>query len=98
MQSPDTRTHARRRNEQRVGVLRRRAALASALGFVAFVGLAAHHAVGSTKHASTTSATPSAAAPTAYFDERAGDFAFDDAPAAASAAPLQPPVAQTNVS
>lgn len=94
MQSPDTRTHTRRRNEQRVGVLRRRAALASALGFVAFVGLAAHHAVGSTKHASTTSATPSAAAPTPYFDERAGDFAFDDA----SAAPLQPPVAQTNVS
>jgi hypothetical protein len=97
MQSPDTRTHARRRNEQRVSVLRRRAALASALGFVAFVGLAAHHAVGSAKHASTTSATPSAAA-TPYFDERAGDFAFDDAPAAASAAPLQPPVAQTNVS
>jgi hypothetical protein len=98
MESPDTRAHGRRRNEQRLGILRRRTALASALGFAAFVALAAQHAVGSTKHAATRSAAPPAAAPTRYFDERSDGFAFDDTPAAASVVPLPPPVAQTNVS
>ncbi|HSC91976.1 MAG TPA: hypothetical protein VLB86_10030 [Gaiellaceae bacterium] len=75
-------------------MLRRRAALASALGFAAFLGLAAQHAVGSTKRAAKVASPPPAAAPATYFDQRAGGYAFDDG----SAAPLPPPVAQTNVS
>jgi hypothetical protein len=95
MESADTRTYARRRKEQRLGILRRRAALASALGFAAFVALAAQHAVGSTKSAATTVTLPSrtAAAPARYFDEQSSGSAFTDP----SAAPL-PPVAQTHVS
>jgi hypothetical protein len=95
MESSDNRGRTRRRSEQRLGLLRRRAALASALGFAAFLGLAAQHAVGTAKHATARAAaqTP-AAAPTRYFDEQPGGFAFDDG----SAAPLPPPVAQTNVS
>lgn len=94
MESPDTRAYARRRKEQRLGILRRRAALASALGFAAFVGLAAQHAVGSTKHAATRLTLPSrTAAPTRYFDEQSSGSAFSDP----AAAPL-PPVAQTHVS
>lgn len=85
---------ARRRHQARLGLLRRRAALASALGFAAFLGLAAQHAVGSTKRSANAVSSPPAAAPAAYFDQRAGGFAFDDG----SAAPLPPPVAQTNVS
>ena len=93
-------TRARQRKEQRLGVLRRRAALASALGFAAFLGLAAQHAVGSTKHSAARVATSSpAATPTRYFDEQPdGGYAFDDGSAAGSAAPLPQPVAQTNVS
>lgn len=99
MGSSHTRDRARRRNDQRLGLLRRRVALASALGFATFVGLAAQHAVGSTKHATARAATPlHAADPTRYFDQQAGGYAFDDASAAGSAAPLPPPVAQTNVS
>ncbi len=95
MESSDTRGGSRRRNEQRLGPLRRGAALASALGFAAFLGLAAQHAVGSAKHATARAAAPSpAAAPVRYFDGQAGGVAFDDG----SAAPLPPPVAQTNVS
>jgi len=82
-----------RRHRARLGLLRRRAAAASALGFAAFLGLAAQHAVGSTKSAAKTASSP-ASAPATYFDERAGGYAFDDG----SAAPLSPPVAQTNVS
>jgi hypothetical protein len=94
MESHDTRAHARRRKEQRLGILRRRAALASALGFAAFVGLAAQHAVGSAKHAATRVTLPSrVATPTRYFDEQQSGSAFSDP----SAAPL-PPVAQTHVS
>jgi hypothetical protein len=74
---------------------RRRAAVGSALGFAAFLGLVGQHAVGSSK------AAPPEAAPTRpigtgarYFDEQTDGFAFDDG----SAAPLPPPVAQTHVS
>ena len=84
---------ARRRHQARLGRLRRRAALASALGFAAFLGLAAQHAVGSTKRTAKTVSSAPAAAPATFFDQRAGGFEFDDG----SAAPL-PPVAQTNVS
>lgn len=95
MESSDTRGRTRRRNEHRLGLLRRRAALASALGFAAFLGLAAQHAVGSAKHATARAAAPSrAAAPIRYFDGQADGVAFDDG----SAVPLPPPVAQTNVS
>ena len=94
MEPSDARGHARRRKLQRLGILRRRAALASALGFAAFVGLAAQHAVGSTKQAATRVTLPSrVATPTRYFDEQQSGSAFSDP----SAAPL-PPVAQTHVS
>lgn len=75
-------------------MLRRRAALASALGFVAFLGLAAQHAVGSTKRAVKAAVPQPAAAPARYFDQQGDGYAFDDG----SAAPLPPPVAQTSVS
>ena len=91
MESPATRGHDRRRKEQRLGVLRRRAALASALGFAAFLALAAQHAVGSATKVATRSP---AAAPIRYFDEQSGGSAFADP----SATPLPPPVAQTHVS
>jgi len=86
----ERRERPERRHRARLRLLRRRAAAASALGFAAFLGLAAQHAVGSTKTASSSPAS----APATYFDERAGGYAFDDG----SAAPLSPPVAQTNVS
>ena len=98
MESPDTRAHARRRKEQRLGILRRRATLGAALGFAAFLGLATQHAVGSAKHGATRSAVPRAATPNPYFDEQPSGFAFDDASVAPSASPIAPPVAQTNVS
>ena len=91
MESPATRGNDRRRKEQRLGILRRRATLASALGFAVFLALAAQHAVGS----ATKAATPSpAAAPTRYFDEQSSGFGFADP----SATSLPPPVAQTHVS
>ena len=100
MEPSSTRGRARRRKERQLGALRRRAAVASALGFAAFLGLAAQHAVGSTKHSAARATTSSpAATPTRYFDEQPdGGFAFDDGSAAGSAAPLPQPVAQTNVS
>jgi len=97
VESSETRVNARRPKEQHLGIMRRRAALASALGFAAFVGLAAQHAVGFTKHAATAVARPSATASTTYFDEQPGELAFSDASAAAVAS-APPPVAQTNVS
>jgi hypothetical protein len=94
MESPETHDHGRRRKEQRLGMLRRRTAVASTLGFAAFLALAASHAVGSTKHAATTVTLPTrAVAPTRYFDEQSSGAAFSDP----SPAPL-PPVAQTHVS
>ena len=95
MESFDSRSRTRPRHEQRLGLLRRRSALASALGFVAFLGLAAQHAVGSARHHAPTGASPPAAGPVRYFDQQADGFAFDDG---ASALPPPPPVAQTNVS
>jgi hypothetical protein len=93
VESVDARDRTRRRHTQRLGQVRRRAVLGSALGFAAFLGLAAQHAVGSTKGAAKTPSPPRAA-PAAYFDQQADGFAFDDG----SSAPLPPPVAQTNVS
>ncbi len=96
MDSVDPRARTRRRHEQRLGLLRRRAALGSALGFAAFVALAAQHAVGSTKHPPKPRSTPPvSAAPATYFDQQAAGFSFDDS---SLAAPSPPPVAQTNVS
>ena len=92
--SVEARDRTKLRRDARLALLRRRAALGSTLGFAAFLGLAAQHAVGSTKH----STTPAAAAPVAgtprYFDQQSDGFAFDDG----SSAPLPPPVAQTSVS
>jgi hypothetical protein len=97
VESVDTRNRTRRRQEHRLGLLRRRSALASALGFVAFLGLAAQHAVGSTKHPAKTPTSPRAATPATYFDQQADGFAFDDG-SSAPPPPPPPPVAQTNVS
>jgi hypothetical protein len=95
VESIETRERAKRRHRQRLVVLRQRAAIASALGFAAFLGLAAQHAVGSSKRHATVAVPPPAAPLTAtYFDQRADSFAFDDA----SPAPPPPPGAQTNVS
>jgi hypothetical protein len=92
----ETRDRQRRRQEHRLRLLRRRSALASALGFVAFVGLAAQHVVGSTKRPAATSSTPQVVARVPYFDQQAAGFAFDDG--SSTSAPPPPPVAQTNVS
>jgi hypothetical protein len=92
----DVHTRTRRRHDQRLGLLRRRAALGSALGFAVFVGLAAQHAVGSTKQTPRPKGSrPVSAAPARYFDQQAAGFSFDDS---SLAAPPPPPVAQTNVS
>jgi hypothetical protein len=93
VESVDARDQTRRRQERRLGRLRRRAALGSALGFAAFLGLAAQHAVGSGKRAAAPTSPP-VNRPAAYFDQQGDGFAFDDG----SAAPPLPPVAQTNVS
>ena len=89
----DARDQTRRLQEQRLGRLRRRAVLGSALAFAAFLGLAAQHAVGSGKRAAAPT-TPPVARPAAYFDQQGDAFAFDDG----SSEPPLPPVAQTNVS
>ena len=94
METRESPERARRRHHARLGLLRRRAALASALGFAAFLGLAAQHAVGSTKRAVTAAVPQRTAAPARYFDQQGDGFAFDDG----SAAPLPPAVAQTSVS
>lgn len=94
MEPIQARDRTRRRHEQRLEQLRRRAVLGSMVGFAAFVALAAQHAVGSTKHPKVPPNAPRVAAPATYFDQRADGFAFDDG----SSAPLPSPVAQTNVS
>ena len=94
MESIDTRERAKRRHRERLVVLRQRAAIASVLGFAAFLGLAAQHAVGSSKrHATVAAAPPAATVTPTYFDQRADGFAFEDASPA-----FPPAVAQTNVS
>ena len=77
-------------------MLRQRAAVASVFGFAAFLGLAAQHAVGSTKRRAAVPAPPRSAAPSTYFDEQADGYAFDDGSSAAAVS--SPPVAQTNAS
>ena len=94
METNENPGRAKRRKEQRLSVVRRRAAVASALGFAAFLGLAAQHAVGSTKRAAKVAVPQRATTPTRYFDQQGGGFAFDDG----SAEPLPAPVAQTSVS
>jgi len=91
----------KRRREQRLAGLRRRAAVVSTFGFAAFLGLAAQHAVGSTKRVAVKArVAPRAAAPARYFDQSSDGYAFDDGSAAPSSPspPPPPPVAQTNVS
>jgi hypothetical protein len=92
----DTTGRAKRRQAQRLVRARRRMAVGSALGFAAFLALVGQHAVGSAKGAAAQTAPPPrpAGGPTRYFDDQGDGFAFDDG----SAAPLPPPVAQTNVS
>jgi hypothetical protein len=103
----DQRSRKKRRHETRLGRLRRRVALASTLGFAAFFGLAAQHAVGSSKRRAgavvTRAGAVAASAP--FFDQRDDGFAFADSAASsdpsspAPAAPQPPqPVAQTSVS
>lgn len=102
--SPDSRALNRGRQNARLALLKRRTAVASALGFAVLFGLVTQHVV---KGASTgTAATPSrrSATPsnnTPFFDANASGFAFDEgsgsAPPPSAAAP-PPPVAQTSVS
>jgi hypothetical protein len=113
VQNVDVRDRVKRRTEARVGTLRRRTVLASALSFAAFFGLAAQHAVGASKRHATApsgSGAVAATAPTTFFDQRGDGYAFDDGTVAAgssgadsSAAPPAPseqpaPVAQSSVS
>jgi len=101
--TPDSRALNRRRQNARLAVLKRRTAVASALGFAALFGLVTQHVV---KGASAgTTATPSPRSATAnnvpFFDANASGFAFDEgsgATAPQSAAAPPPPVAQTSVS
>ena len=94
MEPVDARDQTRRSQTQRLGRLRRRAALGSALGFAAFLALVAQHAVGSSKRSAAASTAPRVTRPATYFDQQADGFAFDDG----SSAPPLPPIAQTNVS
>ena len=102
--SPDSRALNRGRQNARLSLLKRRTAVASALGFAVLFGLVTQHVV---KGASAgTAATPSRRSATAsnntpFFDANASGFAFDEgsgsAPPQSAAAP-PPPVAQTSVS
>jgi len=91
----------KRRRHSRVSLLKRRATVASILGFATLFGLAAEHTV---KSASTVAVSSSsgAATPTRFFDEESSSFSFDEG--VAGSTPTAPqtqssrPVAQTNVS
>ena len=97
METADTSERTKRRHRERLGLLKQRAAILSTLGFAAFLGLTAQHAVGSSKHRETAATpTPSERVTPTYFDQQADGFAFDDA--APAAAPAPPAVAQTRVS
>ena len=111
MQTADVRNRTRRRQETRIGALRQRLVVASTLGFAAFFGLAAHHALGSSKRRAAVIGQHQAVAPstpTSFFDQRDDGYAFDDGTAAVSSAgdpsasptpaDQAPPVAQTSVS
>jgi hypothetical protein len=97
----------RRRQDSRVALLKRRATLASLLGFVAFFGLAAQHAVrgaSARRSAASSGHTAAAARPTTFFDESASGFSFDEEDSGTpqsfsqSQPSAPPPVAQTSVS
>jgi hypothetical protein len=101
-------TRVRERQAARLDRLKRRIVLASTLGFAALFGLAAQHAVGSTKRrvvAPTHRPARAAPARAHFFDDGGDGFAFADpqssadlgaSPAVSPVAP--PPVAQTSVS
>lgn len=102
--------HVRRRQYARIDLLKRRIGFASVLGFAAFFGLAAQHAVKSSSAGKTTasaakSSKAAAAAPTTFFDETGEGFSFGSEDSGSlpsvqqSAVPSSPPpVAQTSVS
>lgn len=102
------RTLARRRQQSRVSLLKKRATIASLLGFGALFGLAAQHVVKGANAASKVSTTLSSArAPshTTFFDETESGFSFDgqglapsQSPAPQVQASTSPPVAQSSVS
>ena len=96
----------RRRQHSRVALLKRRTVFASLLGFAAFFGLAAGHAVkgAAGRRSPVASSRASAQTPTTFFDQKASDFSFDDAgsefaqPSVPQSQPSAPHVAQTSVS
>ena len=111
--SPEDHALGRRRQYARIGLLKRRIGFASVVGFAAFFGLAAQHAVKSSSSgasnrsaASRSAASRSAAAttPTTFFDETSSGFSFGSEDTGSvpsvqqSAVPSSPPVAQTSVS
>lgn len=88
----------------RLSVLRKRATLASLLGFVALFGLASQHSVKGTA-AKTAASRRRASRRATFFDERASDFSFGDEGFAPSESatpqvrpPSGPPLAQSSVS
>ena len=106
--SPENHALGRRRQEARIDLLKRRIGFASVVGFAAFFGLAAQHAVksssGGASNRSAASRSAAATTPTTFFDETSNGFSFgsEDAGTAPSvqqnAVPPSPPVAQTSVS
>jgi hypothetical protein len=102
-------TRVRERQSARLHRLKRRIVFASTLCFAAMFGLAAQHAVGSSKRrvASTRRAPRVVPAKVHFFDDQGDGYAFADpqpapdlgpAPAASPATVAPPPVAQTSVS
>ena len=102
-------TRVRERQAARLSRLKRRIVFASTVCFAAMFGLAAQHAVGSSKRrvvASTTRAPRVVPAKVHFFDEQGAGYAFADPqapadfgqPTPSSATVAPPPVAQTSVS
>jgi hypothetical protein len=81
VQQHEHHVRVRRRQAARLDRLKRRIGLASVLSFAALFGLAAQHAVGSTKHrAATVARTPPRSQQTKvhFFDETGEGYAFAD--------------------
>ena len=106
--SPEDHAIGRRRQYARIDLLKRRIGFASVLGFAAFFGLAAQHAVKSSSTGNTTRSTAARSGttttPTTFFDETSDSFSFGSENTGSlpsvqqSAVPSSPPVAQTSVS
>jgi hypothetical protein len=103
--TPDSRALRRRRQNARLALLKRRTAVASALGFAALFGLVTQHVVkgasaGTAAAPSRRSGTASSSVP--FFDANPSGFAFDEGSESAQpqsgASSPPPPVAQTSVS